>query len=81
MKETIGRIVRETRIKQGFTQGQLAQECGKSRSYLCDIEKGRYMPSVHTLATIARALHLNFNFLLEMTEIQDNSGNELWMRR
>lgn len=54
---TLGAWLRETRARHGLTQKDLAERAGMSRSYLCDIERGRgASPSVATLDALARAL-------------------------
>ena len=54
---TLGGWLRDTRARQGLTQKDLAERAGMSRSYLCDIERGRgASPSVSTLDHLARAL-------------------------
>lgn len=71
-KKIIGQAIKNRRIKKNKTQLQVSEDTGISRSYLSDVENGRYMPSVETLIKLASYLELNLNFLLEMTEIQDN---------
>ncbi|CUH95913.1 hypothetical protein P22_1999 [Propionispora sp. 2/2-37] len=63
-KGQIGKAVRDKRQEKGLTQVQLSQQSGVARSYIADIEKGRYAPSVKTLTKLARVLDLDLNFLL-----------------
>lgn len=65
----IGNMISEARIQKGLTQKELSKETGLSRSYICDLEKNRYVPSVKALAKIASCLSLDLNFLTSMTEI------------
>lgn len=53
---SIGKKVKEIRNQHGLTQYELARKANISRSYLGDIEGGRYNPSVETLRCIAEAL-------------------------
>ena len=69
-KASIGEIISEHRNEMKLTQLQLAEKSGLSRSYIGDIEAGRYAPSVRSLVSIASVLSIDLNFLLEMTEIQ-----------
>lgn len=69
-KKLIGNVIREGRNKRSLTQRDVSEITGISRSYLSDIETGRYMPSVNTLIQLASLLDLDLNFLLKMTEIQ-----------
>lgn len=71
-KKMIGQTIKKQRIEKKKTQLEVAENTGISRSYLSDIENGRYMPSVGTLIKLASFLEIDLNFLLTMTEIQDN---------
>lgn len=68
-KKVIGEKIKESRIKKGLTQIELSRKTGLSRSYISDIENGRYLPSVLTLLTVANELKIDLNFL------NKNDGN------
>lgn len=71
IKQAIGEQIRNARIKKKKTQIEVSEATGLSRSYISDIENGRYTPSVETLVVLASYLDLNLKFLSKMTEIQD----------
>lgn len=75
-KKIIGKAIKDKRIKVKKTQLKVSEDTGISRSYLSDMENGRYMPSVETLIKLASYLELDLNFLLEMTEIQVDTKEE-----
>lgn len=53
----LGGWVRHVRTEQGLSQRGLAERASLSRSYLCDIERGRgHQPSVETLDKLSAAL-------------------------
>ena len=53
----LGVWIRATRSEQGMSQRELASRAGLSRSYVCDIERGRGAhPSVVTLDKLAAAM-------------------------
>lgn len=53
----LGAWIRATRMEQGLSQRELSSRAGLSRSYVCDIERGRGAhPSVETLDKLAAAL-------------------------
>lgn len=53
----LGGWIRATRMEQSLSQRELATRAGLSRSYVCDIERGRGAhPSVETLDKLAAAL-------------------------
>ena len=69
-KKIIGKTIRDSRKALRITQQELSASTGISRNYICDIENGRYMPSVETLSVLAAYLKIDLNFLTKMTEIQ-----------
>lgn len=74
MVYSIGTRVKDARKKAGLTQVELATAAGMSRSYLADVEGGRYNPSVKKLVSIAAACGVDLNFLVDMLEIQTSAG-------
>lgn len=66
----LGEWVRETRERLGMNQRTLADRAGLSRSYLCDIERGRgAQPSVATLERLASALGVARSELLRASGV------------
>jgi len=72
----LGKIIKERRKENKLTQNQLAEKVYLSRSYIADVEQGRYNPSLETFVSIANVLHINLNVLLSKTEIQDKWRKE-----
>lgn len=66
----LGDAIAEKREKLKLTQEELGTKASLSRSYIADLEAGRYTPSLNALCQIAKALKTDLNFLLRMTEIQ-----------
>jgi len=53
----LGGWIRERRSAQGVSQRELADRATMSRSYLCDLERGRgKQPSMNVVQALARAL-------------------------
>ncbi len=80
---TLGDWIRVSRMQQSMSQRELADRSGLSRSYLCDIERGRgAQPSVQTLDKLAAALNVSRMELLraagiiEPTPGQERSDRE-----
>lgn len=68
----LGSWIRKTRLDQGITQRALADRSGISRSYLCDIERGRGMqPSVATLDKLSVALGASREDLMRAAGLLD----------
>ena len=51
-----GRVVRHLREERGWSQEQLAEHADLNRGFVGDIERGKAMPSLATLAKLATAL-------------------------
>lgn len=61
----LGIWLKSVRSEQGLSQRGLADQAGISRSYLCDIERGRgAQPSIETLDKLAAALGHSRNELM-----------------
>lgn len=70
-KKRIGNVINKKRTEKEMTQAELAENTGLSRSYIADIEAGRYAPSVESLTCIAAVLKIDLNFLTK------NDGNTI----
>ena len=68
-KNMLGITIKKARKHKRLKQAQLADITKLSRSYISDIENGRYSPSIETLSKIAVCLDIDLN-ILKMTEIQ-----------
>lgn len=77
----LGQRIKKYRKKLGMTQHVLAEKANISRSYLGDIENGRYNPSINTLESIADVLGVSLDRLLGESagSIIENRLNELNM--
>jgi DNA-binding XRE family transcriptional regulator len=53
---SVGRRVRDLRIKAGITQAELARRTGIHRPNIARVEAGRHTPSLETVARLAEAL-------------------------
>lgn len=62
---TVGENIKFLRKKAAFTQQELAKLANISRSYLADIERDRYNPSVDTIKAIAKALSVPVSSIVE----------------
>lgn len=71
----LGEWIRATRSGQGVSQRALADRSGVSRSYLCDIERGRgAQPSFATLDKLAAALGASRADLLRVAGVLEPSS-------
>jgi DNA-binding XRE family transcriptional regulator len=63
---TFARLVRSYRYSEELTQVELAKKLGLSKANLCDIEKGRKLPSIARASAMAKKLGENPQFWVEM---------------
>lgn len=70
----LGTWVRQTRNQQGMSQRELADAANLSRSYVCDIERGRgNEPSLSTLDKLAGALGASRSDLMKASGLIDKA--------
>ncbi|NFH79949.1 helix-turn-helix transcriptional regulator [Clostridium botulinum] len=67
----LGLKIKTLRKEMKLTQADLAKKVSISRSYLADIERNRYNPSVDTLTNIAKSLGISLSKLVD-----ENMTNE-----
>ena len=61
---TVGQRIKAIRKERKLTQVQLAEKANLSRSYLADIERDRYNPSLSTLEAVAGALGIQVSAIV-----------------
>ncbi|MDD3227791.1 MAG: helix-turn-helix transcriptional regulator [Oscillospiraceae bacterium] len=62
--EAVGRRIKEARMKNGWTQEQLAEKVNLSSDHISVIERGSKPPRFETFIVIANALEVDANSLL-----------------
>lgn len=60
----LGKRIRETRIRLGLTQLEVAEKADTSANYFAQIERGEVNPSYSMLRAIARALKVKLHDLI-----------------
>lgn len=63
-KIVLGRRLRESRIKRGYTQQALAKKADIGEVYLGEIERGLKMPSMNIFIKIIEALDISADYVL-----------------
>ena len=71
---SVGERIRGRRAELGWTQDQLAQKAGISKSFLSDLENGKRSVGANNLLDIARALGVSLDFLMTGTASQDRKS-------
>ena len=64
----MGRVIRELREERGLSQEALGFACGRHRTYVSLIERGRNSPSLRTLQMLADALEVQPSELVRRAE-------------
>lgn len=72
--KSIGERIKDARKSAGLTQLELAKKTELSRSYIGDIEKDRYNPSVSTLQLIAATTNTPLENLLPSSKTPSSTG-------
>ena len=60
----LGKRIRESRIKKGYTQQDLASKANIGTVYLSEIERGVKMPSLNIFVKIIDALDVSADYIL-----------------
>lgn len=69
--------LKQIRKSRMMSQAKLAQITSISRSYLCEMEKGRYDPTISKLCRIARALACTLDELVDcLGEEECDAGDD-----
>jgi len=72
-----GARLREMRVARGLTQPDLAGRVGTSASNISDLERGIKVPTLTTIARLARALECNVTDLVKtldfITQVSPNT--------
>jgi transcriptional regulator with XRE-family HTH domain len=61
---TVGERIKKRRMELGWTQDQLSQKAGISKSFLSELENGKRSVSADNLLDIARVLNRSLDFLM-----------------
>ena len=67
----VGERIKARRLELEWTQDQLAQKAGISKSFLSDLENGKRSVGAENLLDIARALGVSIDFLMTGQASQD----------
>lgn len=84
-RKTLGKRIREERIRVGLTQEQLAEYIDVSTTYIGFIERGERSVTLEKLILLSECFHVTIDALLHDAPSQDSSGKDeqlqfLWNR-
>lgn len=63
--KTLGKRIRDTRIKKGITQAQLANDINKDQQSIQRLESGNVNPSYFFILQVAEGLEVHISELLK----------------
>ena len=63
-KLALGKRIRESRLKKGYTQQLLAEQAQIGEMYLGEIERGMKMPSLNSFIKLIEALGISADYVL-----------------
>lgn len=69
---SLGETISQLRKEAGFTQGELAEACNLSQTYLSQIEKGKKEPTWTSLNKISDVLGVPLPVLVFLTIREEN---------
>lgn len=67
-----GLAIRKLRIAKGLTQEELGFESELTRAYISSIELDQKLPSITTIAKLAKAFDLSLSELMKLVEVELN---------
>jgi transcriptional regulator with XRE-family HTH domain len=74
---TIGKKIREQRIRKGMTQEEVAEKSGLKANYMTGIENGKRNTSLVTLGKLIHALEIEPGELFNLKQQMDLKTNQI----
>jgi transcriptional regulator with XRE-family HTH domain len=75
LAKLVGARIRELRLEAEFTFDAFVEETGLGRGYVSELERGTVVPTIGTLAKVAKALQLT---LADLVAIGDTRREKLF---
>lgn len=76
IREQFGRTLRDLRKAQSLTQEELAFRSGMNVTYLSDLERGRWNPSLAMMVDLARGLAVHPSELLKDIVVEPEAPSD-----
>ena len=81
VRRTLGRRIREERLKLNLTQEKLAEDVNLSMAYIGQIERGERSLTLDNLVAVANRLGVTVDYLLSDSVILDEDAEYLILRQ
>ena len=69
LKTAFGSVLKELREEQGLSQQELADYAEIDRTYVFELERGKYYPSLNVVYKIAEVLNVKPHDLIEKIDV------------
>lgn len=69
LKTAFGSVLKELREEQGLSQQELADYAEIDRTYVSELERGKYYPSLNVVYKIAEVLNVKPHDLIEKIDV------------
>lgn len=68
LNQAFGKIIKQLRQEQGLSQQELADYSEVDRSYISDLERGRYNPTIQTIFKLSEILKVKPQDLIGLVD-------------
>jgi transcriptional regulator with XRE-family HTH domain len=68
LKETFGQVIKQLRENSGMSQQELADYSEVDRTYISDLERGLYNPSLSTIYKLSEVLKIKPALILDKVD-------------
>jgi transcriptional regulator with XRE-family HTH domain len=76
INKAFGQVIKLMREEQGLSQQELADYAELDRSYISDMERGRYNPTLRSIYKLAEILKIKPNKLIEKVDKNIDSSKD-----
>ena len=63
LQNIFGEVLHKARMEKNLKQAELAEICDMDDTYISDLERGKYMPSMFTVLKLSKGLGLTLSEL------------------
>tara|TARA_R110001599_G_scaffold1889_1_gene9497 strand:- start:29661 stop:29897 length:237 start_codon:yes stop_codon:yes gene_type:complete len=63
LQNIFGEVLHKARMEKNLKQAELAEICDMDDTYISDLERGKYMPSLFTVLKLSKGLGLSLSEL------------------
>lgn len=63
LQNIFGEVLHKARMEKNLKQAELAEICDMDDTYISDLERGKYMPSLFTVLKLSKGLRLSLSEL------------------